>query len=99
MEYSNSNGGIKVKNNYSFFQNRECEHFPCHKVDDDRAFNCLFCYCPLYTLGDRCGGNFYYTETGIKVCSNCVLPHSPQGYDHVISKFPQISELARKQDK
>ena len=44
--------------NYDFFQNKECEYFPCHKNADKESFNCLFCYCPLYCLGDKCGGNF-----------------------------------------
>ena len=47
---------------YSFFQNRECEYFPCHKDADPETFNCLFCYCPLYALGRKCGGNFRYTK-------------------------------------
>lgn len=33
---------------YRFFQNRACEFFPCHAVEDVEKFNCLFCYCPLY---------------------------------------------------
>ena len=85
-----------MKNDHSFFQNRECAYFPCHKVEDDREFNCLFCYCPLYALGENCGGNFSYTETGIKDCSNCTLPHGRKGYEHVLSRFPQIAELAKK---
>ena len=51
---------------YSFFQNRNCEFFPCHKTDKPEDFSCLFCYCPLYALGDRCGGNFVYLESGFK---------------------------------
>ena len=85
-----------MDNRYRFFQNRECEYFPCHKVNDDSAFNCLFCYCPLYALGDQCGGNFSYTEYGLKDCSNCMLPHSLQGYDYVLSKYPQIAEMAKQ---
>ena len=50
---------------YDFFQNRECEYFPCHPNADPETFSCLFCYCPLYALGDKCGGNFTYTESGI----------------------------------
>ena len=38
---------------YSFFQNRECEYFPCHKGADPETFNCLFCYCPLYALEEN----------------------------------------------
>ena len=84
-----------MENSYRFFQNRACKYFPCHEVKDDSAFNCLFCYCPLYALGDRCGGNCRYTEEGIKDCSRCLLPHSPQGYDYIGDKFKEIAELAK----
>ena len=50
---------------YKFISHRECEFFPCHKVENDEDFNCLFCYCPLYALGDRCGGDFVYLENGV----------------------------------
>lgn len=85
-----------MKNSYSFFQNRECEYFPCHKIEDDSAFNCLFCYCPLYALGDQCGGNCAYAANGIKDCSSCLIPHSPKGYDYVNSRFSELSELAKQ---
>lgn len=88
-----------MKNSHAFFQNRECEYFPCHKVKDDRSFNCLFCFCPLYALGDKCGGNCTYTENGIKDCSGCLIPHSTSGYDYILSKFPQLAELARKKEE
>ena len=45
------------KDHYSHYCNHECEYFPCHKVPEGFDFNCLFCYCPLYALGDKCGGN------------------------------------------
>ena len=51
-----------MSEHYKFFQNKECEYFPCHKVKNTENFNCLFCYCPLYALGDKCGGNFKYIE-------------------------------------
>ena len=45
-----------MENSYKYFKNTDCKYFPCHKgLSDD--FNCLFCYCPLYTLGKSCGGN------------------------------------------
>ena len=84
--------------NYDFFQNSACEYFPCHKCADTENFSCLFCYCPLYALGDQCGGNFAYTEKGIKDCSGCLIPHSTSGYDYILSKFPQLAELARKKE-
>ena len=48
------------KEGFDFFQNRACEYFPCHKGVADEDFNCLFCYCPLYLLGDECGGKRKY---------------------------------------
>lgn len=87
------------KQKYSFFQHRECEYFPCHKVRKEEEFNCLFCYCPLYALGPNCGGNYSYTEKGIKNCTNCMLPHSKGGYKYVLSKFPEIAELAKPNEK
>ena len=39
---------------YAFFQNRDCEYFPCHETKHPEDFNCLFCYCPLYALGRGC---------------------------------------------
>lgn len=54
---------------YSHFSHKKCEYYPCHKNADPEHFNCLFCYCPLYALGDDCGGHFSYTEKGLKDCS------------------------------
>lgn len=67
-------------------------------MERDR-FNCLFCYCPLYTLGDRCGGSFAYTEDGVKDCSGCVLPHSPEALQMVLKRFPELTELAGRSRK
>lgn len=80
-----------MKNSHSYFQNKECEYFPCHHLKGN-FFNCLFCYCPLYSMGDKCGGNFKYTENGIKDCSMCVLPHCEGGYLHILSKISETSE-------
>ncbi|MCH5278247.1 MAG: cysteine-rich small domain-containing protein [Christensenellaceae bacterium] len=84
------------KPHYAYYCNTECEFFPCHTVSDPKFFNCLFCYCPLYALGDKCGGNFKYIEGGIKDCSNCTLPHSPAGYAYVTKKYPEIMEIAKR---
>lgn len=81
---------------YDFFQNKECEYFPCHGGADPEKFSCLFCYCPLYALGDQCGGSFTYLENGIKDCSNCLKPHRRENYDKIMEKMPQIMELAMK---
>lgn len=86
----------KTTENYKFFQHKSCEFFPCHSVKNEETFNCLFCYCPLYALGDKCGGNHQYTENGIKDCTNCTVPHSPGGYDYIMGKFGELVELVKK---
>lgn len=84
---------------YSFFCHKKCECFPCHETKDPENFNCLFCYCPLYVLGDRCGGNFRYTEKGIKDCTACGLPHKRENYGYIIGKYSEIMELAKRKEK
>ena len=84
------------KNDHTFFQNTQCPYFPCHEVKDSSAFNCLFCYCPLYALADHCGGNFTYLENGVKDCSACMLPHSPGGYEYINEKATELIEIAKK---
>jgi len=81
---------------YKFFQNEKCEYFPCHKCSNTADFNCLFCYCPLYALGDKCGGNFSYTENGIKDCTHCLLPHRRENYDYMMEKMGNVIQLAKK---
>ena len=81
---------------YSFFQHRDCEFFPCHSVERQEDFNCLFCYCPLYALGENCGGNWSYTPAGIKDCSVCMVPHGRNSYSYIISRFAEIAALAKQ---
>ena len=85
------------QNDYTFFANRNCEYYPCHKGAGE-DFNCLFCFCPLYALGDQCGGNFTYTETGIKDCSNCLRPHKRDNYDAITREITKVMELAKKKE-
>lgn len=82
--------------NYDFFQNSACEYFPCHQCADTENFSCLFCYCPLYALGDNCGGNFTYTKEGIKDCSGCMIPHRRENYNRVMEKMKAVIQLAKK---
>ncbi len=82
--------------NYDFFQNKQCEYFPCHTGADPETFSCLFCYCPLYALADKCGGKFTYTDNGIKDCSNCLRPHLRENYQQIQKQMAQILELAKK---
>ena len=85
--------------NYDFFQNSACEYFPCHKCVDTENFSCLFCYCPLYALGDQCGGNFTYTEEGIKDCSGCLIPHRRENFQRIVCKMGEVIELTKKRQE
>lgn len=84
---------------YDFFQNTQCEYFPCHAGADKETFSCLFCYCPLYALGDRCGGNFGYTKTGIKDCSGCLRPHRRENYEAITARISDIMEMVRRPEE
>lgn len=81
----------------TFFQNKSCEYFPCHKIDNEKDFNCLFCYCPLYSLGESCGGNPIYTKKGIKSCMKCTLVHKKEeGLAHIKKVLPRVLEKVKK---
>lgn len=71
---------------YKFFQNKECEFFPCHSEVKD--FNCLFCYCPLNHIKE-CGGTYTILQNGWKDCSGCVIPHT--NYDYIIKKLKEVN--------
>ena len=78
---------------YSFFTNKECESFPCHKGIAEDEFNCLFCFCPLYALGTQCGGNFKIMIDGTKDCSNCLVPHKKDNYGYIVGRFDDIRRI------
>ena len=86
---------MEHRNSASFFANRGCEYFPCHKGADPENFNCLFCYCPLYALGEKCGGNCVYGPGDIKDCSNCMVPHKRNNYAYIMSKYSDILEITK----
>ncbi len=76
-----------MKNSSRFFENKDCEYFPCHQ--GLKEFNCLFCYCPFYTK-EQCPGNPTYFEVQgnvTKDCSNCIYPHCPKNYDKIIEQL------------
>lgn len=89
---------METKKYYKFFQNVNCEYFPCHKkIKSPEEFNCLFCYCPLYSLGEECGGKFQYTKNGLKDCSECVLPHiKEKGYEYIQKNIKKVLEKNKK---
>ncbi len=96
MEQKPTINADPAKCRYSFFQHTACEFFPCHKTEQPERFNCLFCYCPLYALGERCGGAFTYTKAGVKDCTNCLFPHQPENYLAVTGRFSELCALAAK---
>lgn len=84
------------KQSFKFYCNQKCEYFPCHSgVKDKSAFNCMFCFCPLYEMKSQCGGNYTYLSNGIKDCSNCLIPHSEKGYDYIMKKLEE-SRIRKK---
>ena len=85
---------------FAFYTNKECEYYPCHPVSEGTEFNCLFWYCPLYMLGRKCGGNFTYFESGVKYCSECLVPHRRENYGFIADSFQKIAgEMAEREKK
>lgn len=79
-----------TENSYRFFENKKCKFFPCHK--GLRDFNCLFCYCPLYSM-EKCPGTPEYIEVDgrtVKACTNCTFPHQPESYDAIIQILEKV---------
>ncbi|MDR1563665.1 MAG: cysteine-rich small domain-containing protein [Oscillospiraceae bacterium] len=70
-----------------FFCHKQCEYFPCHATDKPEDFNCMFCFCPLYGLGEGCGGNYSYTPEGIKNCTECIYPHKRENYASILERL------------
>lgn len=73
-----------MENSYRFFENKECKYYPCHNGIEE--MNCLFCYCPMYSI-QNCPGNHQFIQKGekkIKVCTDCTFPHKPENYDVIM---------------
>lgn len=73
-----------MENSHRFFENRECQYYPCHKGISE--INCMFCYCPMYSFSN-CPGNPEYIERDgcmVKKCTGCTYPHIPENYDNVM---------------
>ena len=97
----------KYTSGHMLFTNQDCEYFPCHEIEQPDDFNCLFCFCPLYPLGENCGGIFSYTN-GIKDCSACSRPHRPENYQEILNeceklydnmKIPEQRKLGKLNEK
>lgn len=80
----------------NYFCNRECEYFPCHDMEASDVFNCLFCYCPLYTK-PVCPGTPQYMIGAegqrIRDCSKCSFPHHPANYDSIMKALAEHLEF------
>ena len=72
-----------MSDHYKFFSHKQCEYYPCHQLDE---INCLFCYCPMYSMSNCPGSKTYIEKNGkkIKVCTDCTFPHRPENYDKII---------------
>ena len=84
MDYIVTEEGCYKMNSYKYFENRECQYYPCHKME---RINCLFCYCPLNHL-ENCPGNPSYIEVNgklIKDCSECTFPHEADNYEVIMN--------------
>ncbi len=84
---------------YSFFSHKNCEYYPCHNGADEENFNCLFCYCPLYCLGNNCGGDFIILSNGVKDCSGCLYPHRKENYPKIVKKLKNHNQGIDKTEK
>ena len=80
---------------YKFFQNKECEWFPCHSTQNIEQFSCLMCFCPLYPYED-CGGKYCVLNNGIKDCSQCLIPH--HNYDYIINELTKRMHNIKTED-
>ncbi len=75
-----------MKFDSTYFENHDCEYYPCHDTD---SINCLFCYCPLYFM--QCPG--VYTMLGnVKDCSKCTITHNPNKGWKIVQKYLQLQQ-------
>ena len=90
----------KVSNGYAaserYFENVACPYYPCHKRDEaaqgkEVHLNCLFCYCPLYFLKEKCGGDFVM-KNGVKSCIGCSRPHIASNFDEIERTLKEVSK-------
>ena len=80
---------IKATNDLWKQPDSVCEK--CH--DTDEPINCLFCFCPLYYLKEKCGGDFIILENGVKDCSNCMKHHDPKWVKQYLLNVIKIDSL------
>ena len=66
---------------FAFYTNKECEYYPCHPVPEGTEFNCLFCYCPLYMLGRKCGGTSPIWKAASRTAASAWYPTAGRTMD------------------
>jgi len=74
-----------MENAYKYFENRACKYYPCH--NEMQHINCLFCYCPLYSMA-ACPGEYRFIESNgkqIKECTDCTFPHEAENYEIIMA--------------
>ncbi len=52
----------------------------------NKGVNCLFCYCPLFSMDD-CPGKYHYVEKNgrmIKSCVDCSFIHDADNYEIIL---------------
>ena len=74
-----------MPNTYKHFTNRGCKFYPCHDIDN---INCLFCYCPLFSL--TCPGKYDIINEK-KDCSTCTIPHGKNSWK-IMQKYIKKGE-------
>ena len=79
---------------YKYFENTDCEFYPCHKTVGSGGHNCLFCYCPFHADGE-CPGSPKYLPNDIKDCSDCTFIHDPRNYEKIISEINRRLEIRK----
>lgn len=88
------------KNDFNFFQNKDCRYFPCHGKEPGTGsvpvedFNCLFCYCPLMFI--ECEGNYSLLESGFKDCSKCTRNHDKDSWKFIVARLREHMEVKVK---
>ena len=81
-----------MNNSDKFYRNSDCRFFPCHEGVEEADFNCLFCYCPLYFLGEGCGGD-YVMKGEVKSCINCNRPHIAENFDEINARLKEYYKV------
>lgn len=78
----------------TFFTNRACRYYPCHDLEE---INCLFCYCPLYSL-PRCPGTYHVVTTKdgrrVKSCIDCTFPHRRENIPEIFRYLKGIGTMS-----